>query len=116
MPRLPFSILLCVVVVFECLCSSSIFIGSASTSAQSYQAVLDLGKRIDDSSLYRVKNDKKYFDVNLVGAMGYNTLNHYTSLISKDYIYTMKKLGFSSYWMEVNSNGGTSFSRFLNGE
>ena len=113
LPRLPFSILLCVVVVFECLCSSSIFIGSASTSAQSYQAVLDLGKRIDDSSLYRVKNDKKYFDVNLVGAMGYNTLNHYTSLISKDYIYTMKKLGFSSYWMEVNSNGGTSFSDFL---
>ena len=54
-----------------------------------------------------MKNDKKYFDVNLVGAMGYATLNHYTSLISKDYLYCLKKLGYSSYWMEMNSSGGT---------
>ena len=30
-------------------------------------------------------------------------------------MYTMKKLGYSSYWMEVNSNGGTLITDFLLG-
>lgn len=115
LPRFIFSILLCITVIFECLFSSSIFIGSTGNSDENYRAVLDLSGKITDNNIHRVKNAKKYFDVNLVGAMGYNTLNHYTSLISNDYIYSMKKLGFSSYWMEVNSNGGTKFSDYLMG-
>lgn len=105
-----FSILLCLMVVCQSLFSGNIFLGSAANSSGPYQYVLDLGGQIKDSSLYRVKNNKKYFDVNLVGGLGYNTLNHYTSLTGKDYMYAMKKLGYSSYWMEVNSCGGTEFS------
>lgn len=59
---------------------------------------------------YRVKLQKKYFDVNLMGGIGFNTTAHYTSLNSRDYIYAMKKLGYSSYWMEVGSYGGTAIS------
>ena len=94
-------------VLYTCLFTGSVFIGSASKTDIFYQPILDLSGKIQEEGIYRVKNDKKYFDVNLVGAMGYATLNHYTSLISKDYLYCLKKLGYSSYWMEMNSSGGT---------
>lgn len=55
----------------------------------------------------------KLFEVNLVGSMGYNSLSHYTSLTSRDYMYMMKQLGYSSYWMEVGSYGGTEFTDAL---
>ena len=43
----------------------------------------------------------------MIGGLGYNSISHYTSLTSEQYMYAMKKLGYSSYWMEVGSNGGT---------
>lgn len=62
---------------------------------------------------YRVKTASKLFEVNLVGSMGYNSLSHYTSLTSRDYMYMMKQLGYSSYWMEVGSYGGTELTDAL---
>lgn len=110
-----FSGLFAVIVLSECAFNSSLYIGSASSSPERYQDVLDLSSRIDSSAPYRVKTQKKYFDVNLIGALGYPSLSHYTSLTGKNFMYTMKKLGYSSYWMEVNSNGGTLFSDWLLG-
>ncbi len=43
----------------------------------------------------------------MTGALGYNSLSHYTSLTPEKYMFAMKKLGYSSYWMEVSPNGGT---------
>ncbi len=105
-----FSFLLCLTVICQAIFSGNIFLGSAANSSEPYRYVTDLSGKINDAGLYRVKNNKKYFDVNLIGGLGYNTLNHYTSLTGKDYMYTMKKLGYSSYWMEVSSCGGTEFS------
>ncbi len=104
-----FSVFLCIFVVGECLFNSMVFVANGARSTINYKDSISLSEKIDDDSTYRVKVKKKYFDVNLVGAMGYNSLAHYTSLINSDYIYTMKKLGYSSYWMEVNSNGSTDF-------
>ena len=59
---------------------------------------------------YRVKLRQKYFDVNLVGGIGFPSLSHYTSLTSQDYMFAMKKLGYSSYWMEVGGYGGSLLS------
>lgn len=115
MARKVFSVLLCVTAVCEAAFYSNVYIGSAKNNAAYYEPILDLGGRIDDSSLYRVKMDEKYFDVNLIGGMGYPSLSHYTSLTSKDYLFAMKKLGYSSYWMEVNSNGGTKLTDALLG-
>lgn len=56
---------------------------------------------------------RELFEVNLVGSMGYNSLSHYTSLTSRDYMYMMKQLGYSSYWMEVGSYGGTELTDAL---
>jgi uncharacterized membrane protein YfhO len=110
-----FSIFLCVLTVVEAVFYSSVYIGSAGSNAQYYTPIMDLSDHINDDSLYRVKMKEKYFDVNLVGSMGYNSLSHYTSLTSKQYMFAMKKLGYSSYWMEVNSNGGTKLTDALLG-
>lgn len=108
-----FSAMLCTVMVMEIIFNGAVYMGSAANSVSDYQSVVNLGSRIKDTGFYRVKTEKKYFDVNLVGGIGYNSLSHYTSLTSEDYMYAMKKLGYSSYWMEVASNGGTELSDAL---
>ena len=109
------SIFLCLITVTEVLFFSSIYFGSASRSTISNESVLDLASKISDTTLYRVKMDKKYFDVNMMGALGYNSLSHYTSFTNETYMFAMKKMGYSSYWMEVNSSGGTLFTDSLLG-
>ena len=110
-----FSIFLLLIVCCESLFSGSVFIGSAANPETFYRPVFDLREKIEDSDLYRVKNNHKYFDVNLLGGLNYPTLNHYTSLTDEDYMFTMKRLGYSSYWMEVSSHGGTELSDALLG-
>lgn len=110
-----FTGMLVLMVIIESIFGGSVYFGSASKTDDFYRVVTDLSGKLEDSSLYRVKNNHKYFDVNLLGGMGYNTLNHYTSLTDEDFMYSMKLLGYSSYWMEVNSSGGTPFTDFLLG-
>lgn len=82
--------------------------------AANHQKIMDLSDRLDETEgFYRVKTSSKLFEVNLVGSMGYNSLSHYTSLTSRDYMYMMKQLGYSSYWMEVGSYGGTELTDAL---
>ena len=110
-----FTVMLCALTVIEAFFYSSVYIASAKTNAQYYSPVMSLEGQISDSSLYRVKMDEKYFDVNLIGGLGYNSMSHYTSLTSRQYMFGMKKLGYSSYWMEVSSNGGTELTDALLG-
>ena len=110
-----FSVLLCVMVVLECVFNSGVYVSSAANNGKTEAAGIYLSDRIEDDSLYRVKSEEKYFDVNLMGSLGYHTLSHYTSLTGESFMYTMKKLGYSSYWMEVNSNGGTKLTDAIMG-
>lgn len=71
--------------------------------AQTYSAA----DHIHDDDFYRLKMTRKYAHVNMVGAIGYPTMAHYTSLTRADYLEGVKKMGYSSYWMEVSSTGGT---------
>lgn len=76
-----------------------------------HREVVELADKIEDDGFYRVKTDKEYsgrdFDVNLMGGLGYNSLSHYTSLTKQSYMQTIKNFGYTSYWMEVGSSGGT---------
>ncbi len=81
--------------------------------AQQTRSVYALDGLIEDDSFYRVKTTNKHFDVNDIGAMGYRSMSHYTSLTDRAYMYAMKKLGYSSYWMEVGSHGGTELTDAL---
>ncbi len=58
----------------------------------------------------RLRLTRKYAHANMVGALGYPTLAHYTSLTREDFLQGVKRFGYSSYWMEVPSTGGTVLS------
>lgn len=108
-----FSLFLLLLACCESVFSGSVFIGSAANPVSFYSSVFDLKDKIDDTDLYRVKNGHKYFDVNLLGGINYPTLNHYTSLTDEDFMFAMKRMGYSSYWMEVSSHGGTELTDAL---
>ncbi len=104
------AVLLAVLTVFECIFSAQVYVAAASFTPTKFDNAIVLEDKIPDDDFYRVtlqQNQYKYFDANLIGGLGYNTIAHYTSLTSEDYMFAMKKLGYSSYWMEVTGNGGT---------
>ncbi len=106
--RTVFSIAFVVVLVCECLFNASVYIGSSVHNVNTYRSLVSLsGELPENDGFYRVKNYKKRSDVNMTGALGYPSLAHYTSLTSQEYLFGMKKLGYSGYWMEINSSGGT---------
>ena len=96
---------------FECFFNANVYIGAAAYTPTTYNKAIALEDKIpEDDDFYRVKlsqAQRKYFDANLIGGLGYPTIAHYTSLTSENYMFAMKKLGYSSYWMEVTGNGGT---------
>lgn len=95
----------------------SVYIGFAAKEDDLFRKTMSLENDIDiaENSLYRVKTEKKYFHVNMLGALGLNNFAHYTSLNPQDYMFTMKELGYSSYWMETGANGGTLLTDALLG-
>ena len=99
--------------IIEILFSTSVYLIPPSSDSSPYQKLYSLSEHINDDSFYRVKTDSKITDINNIGAIGFNSIGHYTSLTNKDYMFTMKKLGYSSYWMEVGTYGGTSFTDAL---
>lgn len=90
-----------------------VLIGPAAAVPERGRAILETEDTIADPGLYRVKQDSKFCDVNLLGAAGFLTLNHYTSLTDEKYLHAVKKLGYSSYWMETSACCGTEFSDCL---
>ncbi len=91
----------------------AVFIGSSTNFPGTGKAVLRADGSIPDSGFYRVKQESKFCDVNLIGAAGFCTLNHYTSLTDRDYLYSIKELGYSSYWMETSGCCGTELTDIL---
>lgn len=108
-----FTLLFCVLTAVQCLFQGSVYLGAAAREDTSYREVMDMSGKIHEETFTRVKTLRKDFPVNWVGALGYNHLGHYTSLTASDTLSAMKKLGYSSYWMEVSSVGGTLLSDAL---
>ena len=106
-------IVLLVAVFGECSFSSRVYMESASHDDISYRERFTIADKIDDDEFYRVGLKTKATDVNAIGALGYNSLGHYTSLTNGRYMNMMKALGYSSYWMEVGQYGGTAFTDAL---
>ena len=93
-----FAVFLAMFVAAESYANVNIYMVSPSMNntlrAANHQKIMDLSDRLDETEgFYRVKTASKLFEVNLVGSMGYNSLSHYTSLTSRDYMYMMKQLG-----------------------
>ncbi len=111
-PKRIFSIFLLCVIICEGIFAINVYVVPCSekTIFNSYDSFLDLEGKIDDDEFYRIKTEKKYEDSNLLGALGYNSIGHYTSLTNKEYMNVSKALGYSSSWMELSTYGGTELS------
>lgn len=103
--------------IVECSSYTGVYMAHPSvTNAETHAAqsrVFDLSDRIDDDNFYRVKSYSKLYNNNMIGALGYNTLSHYTSLNERDNMFTMKRLGYSGVWMETTAVGGTRLTDAL---
>lgn len=87
------------------------YIGHAANSDDLYaQTMSAAGAVHPDDPTARIRQTKKYAHANMIGALGLPTLAHYTSLTREDYLHGVKRFGYSSYWMEVPSTGGTVLS------
>ena len=102
-----------VLIALQSVAFSFAFIGTAARDGSFLEPIADLEGRIDADEFYRVKTERKLFDVNLIGGLGYNNWGHYTSLTREDTLYTLKRLGYSAYWMETGSHGGTMLTDAL---
>ncbi len=107
-----FALFLLGVVVCESVFAVHIYVVTVSdkNTFNNYEDFLDLEDKIEDDSFYRVNTLKKYWDSNLLGALGYNSIGHYTSLTNGEYMNAYKGLGYSSSWMELSTYGGTELS------
>ena len=101
------SVVLALLMAAQSLFFGAVFIGEAASSGSWLPFITNLESKITDDEFYRVKSEAKLFDVNLIGGLGYNTLAHYTSLTKDEYLHTIRDWGYSGYWMEVGSHGGT---------
>ncbi|HIS49422.1 MAG TPA: YfhO family protein [Candidatus Gallacutalibacter pullistercoris] len=110
LPRRGISCFLSVMVAVECFFNAGIYIGSVDNSQEEFKQAMSLSDSIEEDGFFRLKTAEKYFDVNLFSAMGFESLSHYTSLTPETTLAAQRRLGYSGYWMEVNSNGGTAFS------
>ena len=80
-------------------------------SLEEYNDYITLGNDRDTNNNYRLKQDldfdEKIFNSGMI--TNYNTLDQFSSLSSKQTLETMKKLGYSSYWVNTNSRGSNLF-------
>lgn len=113
LPRQAVVIVLGAVFVLEAFFCGGVYMGYPASDQSGYNQVLDLKGKIQENSFYRVKTRGREVEANWMGAAGLPTLSHYTSLTSRDYLFTLKRLGYSAYWMEADSQGGTLFSDAL---
>lgn len=105
------AVILCAMFCGEFALNFTCYMGAAGNIDSSYPTAMAAAHQIDDSDgFYRVRLAKKYTHANMVGALGYPSLSHYTSLTREDYLEGMKKFGYTSYWMEVSATGGTVLS------
>lgn len=104
-----------VLIFTEAFFNAGAYLGDAAKSQENYTQVMALSGKVNEDGFFRVKASRKYFDVNLLSAMGYESLAHYTSLTPETTLLTQRRLGYSGYWMEVGSDGGTAFTDALLG-
>ena len=77
-----------------------------------YDAVLELenANLTAEQNFWRIRGDLKYYPVNLMGAAGFYTTSHYTSLTDADYHRLGRILGYESDWMEIGAYNGNALT------
>ncbi len=86
-----FFILISGMLLTESFVNLSVYVGNASNNDKLFERTVNLENKIENEQYYRVKSEKKYVHVNMIGALGLNSYAHYTSLTPEDYMFAMKK-------------------------
>ena len=110
-----FGVVIATVMVLEIFFQGGVYMGFPASDQSGYKTVLDLDGRIEDTGFYRVKTRNREIEANWTGATGMPSFAHYTSLTNQETLFALKKLGYSSYWMQSDSQGGTDFTDALMG-
>ena len=95
------------VVFSESFMTFGINVAEAGESSDYFRVTCDTLERIPDEGFVRVKETKRYYYPNYAEAMGKHSIGHYTSLTDSDVLYTLKRMGYSSHWLDMDSTGGT---------
>lgn len=85
----------------------AVLAGGAARSTEQNRQILSLESELPQEGFYRVRSGDKDIYENMIGALGANSLSHYTSLTDERMLALIKKMGYSSYWMVISSFGGT---------
>ena len=116
-PRAVFTVLTAVVFIFEAMGNMGVYIGFPAEHNEqgNYERAetLSFAGNIPDGEFYRVKSAWKLYDNNLISAMEYDTIAHYTSLTSSTAAEFFRLLGYSAVGMEISAVGGTRLSDAL---
>lgn len=111
------AVLLTVFCVFEAAGNIRIYMVSPAQNnpvrTENYLSVTELCDKIDDDDFYRVGTDYSGANYNMIGALGYPSLSHYSSLTGHDYMTMQRMLGYSTVWMKSGGNGGTELTNAL---
>ena len=91
----------------ESFMTFGINVAEADESSDFFRVTCDTLERIPDEGFVRVKETRRYYYPNYAEAMGKYSLGHYTSLTDCDVLYTLKRMGYSSHWLDMDSTGGT---------
>ena len=109
------ALILAIAVICEGYSSLMIYITPAKDKLDmnKYTSFFELEDKTGDDGFYRVNMSEKLIDANMTGAIGYNSLGHYTSLTDSNYMNAIKSLGYSGYWMEIGNWNGNIISDAL---
>ena len=112
-----FALLLVFLCAVEGIGNVKIYMASPSVNntarTTDYVDAISLGDKISDKDFYRVTTDYWNTDYNMTGALGYNSISHYSSLNSHDFMAMQRQLGYSTVWMKAGGSGGTELTDSL---
>lgn len=101
------------VLICESLVSFGVNVSDIYESAEGFERTAEVFSKLPDEGFVRVKQQRKYFYSNYAEAFGAYSIGHYSSLTDKDFLYAIKRMGYSSYWMDSSSMGGTMLTDAL---
>ena len=105
-------VLIGVITISHIMVNTTIYLGIDSTQKElinQYLLLNEIAKDYKDNNNYRVKNELNNMIMNSSLVMKYSSLDHFSSLSDGNTLSTLKKMGYSSFWVKTSSRGGNLF-------
>ena len=97
--------IMALIMTCESIVCFGVNVDGISDSVEGFKRTAEAFSVIPDEGFVRVKAGRNYYYPNYAEGFGKYSLGHYTSLTDCDFLYAMKRLGYSSYWLDTTSAG-----------